>query len=60
MSYPRIAAHSAIFAAPLSPAEAVQNVHALLALPQVQSQLNRQIAVQSTITSHQCLLIRSF
>jgi toxin-antitoxin system PIN domain toxin len=35
VSYLRIATHSAIFAAPLSPAEAMHNVGALLELPQV-------------------------
>jgi toxin-antitoxin system PIN domain toxin len=35
MSYLRIATHSAIFGAPLEPAEARSNVEALLALPHV-------------------------
>src|SRR5262249_12469916 len=37
MSYLRIATHPSIFAAPLSPAEALANVEALLALPQVRA-----------------------
>lgn len=37
MSYLRIATHSAIFAAPLSPDEAVQNIQALLSLPHVRT-----------------------
>ena len=37
MSYLRVATHSAIFAAPLSPDEAVQNIQALLALPHVRT-----------------------
>jgi toxin-antitoxin system PIN domain toxin len=37
MSYLRIATHRAIFAAPLSPDEAAQNVSALLALPHVRT-----------------------
>ena len=37
MSYLRIATHGAIFAAPLSPNEAVQNIQALLALPHVRT-----------------------
>ena len=35
MSYLRIATHPRIFAAPLSPEEALSNVSALLALPQI-------------------------
>jgi len=35
MSYLRIATHPGIFAAPLSPAEALRNVDALVALPHV-------------------------
>lgn len=35
MSYLRMATHPRIFAAPLSPAQAVQNVRALIDLPQV-------------------------
>ena len=35
MSYLRIATHPSIFAAPLSPVEALGNIEALLALPQV-------------------------
>lgn len=35
MSYLRMATHPAIFAAPLSPEEAMRNVEGLLALPQV-------------------------
>lgn len=35
MSYLRIATHSAIFAAPLAPAEALGNVEALVRLPHV-------------------------
>lgn len=35
MSYLRIATHSAIFSAPLTPAEALRNVEALAALPHV-------------------------
>ena len=37
MSYLRIATHPRIFSAPLSPAEALNNVSALLALPQVRA-----------------------
>lgn len=37
MSYLRIATHSAIFAAPLSPDEASQNIRALLGLPHVRT-----------------------
>lgn len=37
MSYLRIATHSRIFAAPLAPAEALSNIAALLALPQVRA-----------------------
>jgi len=37
MSYLRIATHSRIFAAPLTPAEALGNVAALLALPHVRA-----------------------
>jgi toxin-antitoxin system PIN domain toxin len=35
MSYLRIATHSAIFSAPLTPAEALRNVEALVVLPHV-------------------------
>jgi hypothetical protein len=35
MSYLRIATHPRIFSAPLSPREAIGNIHALLALPHV-------------------------
>jgi toxin-antitoxin system PIN domain toxin len=35
MAYLRIATHSAIFAKPLPPQDALQNIEALLALPQV-------------------------
>ena len=37
MSYLRIATHPGIFSAPLAPAEALTNVTALLALPQVRA-----------------------
>jgi toxin-antitoxin system PIN domain toxin len=37
MSYLRIATHPSIFAAPLSPAEAFDNVNALLAMPHVRA-----------------------
>jgi toxin-antitoxin system PIN domain toxin len=37
MGYLRIATHRAIFAAPLSPDEAMQNVQALLGLPHVRT-----------------------
>jgi toxin-antitoxin system PIN domain toxin len=37
MAYLRIATHPAIFSAPLAPAEALANVSALLALPQVRA-----------------------
>ena len=37
MAYLRIATHPAIFAAPLSPGEAMTNVESLLALPHVRS-----------------------
>jgi toxin-antitoxin system PIN domain toxin len=35
MAYQRIATHPGVFAAPLTPAKAWQNVHTLLALPRV-------------------------
>jgi uncharacterized protein len=37
MSYLRIATHSRIFSAPLSPDEALANIRTLLALPQVRA-----------------------
>src|SRR5689334_23685622 len=37
MSYLRIATHPSIFAAPLSPGEAFENINALLAMPHVRA-----------------------
>jgi len=53
MAYVRMATHSGIFAAPLSPAEAFGNVGALLALPQVRpvSELDGFVDAYAHVTS---------
>lgn len=53
MAYLRIATHPSIFAAPLSPQEALGNVTALLALPHVRavSELDNFIDVYKHVTS---------
>ena len=54
MAYLRIGTHPSIFAAPLTPAEALANVRALLALPQVRpiGEVDGFLDVFSTVTSY--------
>ena len=54
MSYLRIATHPRIFSRPLSPGEALANVHSLLAMPRVRvlSEADGFLDVYREVTSH--------